>query len=46
VVRVEDLEGIGKPGRYDVGIAFLLEWEHQEAEITEFLHREKVGAAR
>ena len=46
VVRVEELDGIGKPGRYDVGIAFLLEWEHQEAEITEFLHREKVGAAR
>ncbi len=44
MVRVEDLEDIGRPGRYDVGIAFLLEWEHQEAEITEFLQRERVGA--
>ena len=44
VVRVEDLEDIGRPGRFDVGIAFLLEWEHQEAEITEFLQRERVGA--
>lgn len=44
VVRVEDLEGLGKPGRFDVGIAFLLEWEHQEVEITEFLQRERVGA--
>jgi len=44
VVRVEDLEDIGRPGRCDVGIAFLLEWEHQEAEITEFLQRERVGA--
>jgi diguanylate cyclase (GGDEF)-like protein len=46
VVRVEELEGIGEPGRFDVGIAFLLEWEHQEAEIAEFLQRERVGAGR
>jgi diguanylate cyclase (GGDEF)-like protein len=45
VVRVEDLEGVGRPGRFDVGIAFLLEWEHQEAELTEFLQRERIGAA-
>ncbi len=44
VVRVEDLEGIGRPGRFDVGIAFLLEWEHQEAEVAEFLQRERIGA--
>jgi len=44
VVRVEDLEGIGKTGRFDVGIVFLLEWEHQEAEVTEFLQKERVGA--
>ena len=44
VVRVEDLEDIGRPGRRDVGIAFLVEWEHQEAEITEFLQRERAGA--
>jgi len=44
VVRVEELEGSGEPGRFDVGIAFLLEWEHQEAEINEFLQKERVGA--
>ncbi|HEV8336755.1 MAG TPA: diguanylate cyclase [Candidatus Polarisedimenticolia bacterium] len=44
VVRVEDLEGIGKAERFDVGIAFVLDWEHQEAEIREFLERENVGA--
>jgi hypothetical protein len=30
-------------GRYEVGAAFLVEWEHQESEITEFLRR--AGAA-
>jgi diguanylate cyclase (GGDEF)-like protein len=45
VVRVEELDGIGKPGRFDVGIAFLVEWEHQEAEITEFLLQDRPGAA-
>jgi len=44
VVRVEELEGLGRPGRFDVGVAFLLEWEHQEAEVTEFLQRERAGA--
>jgi diguanylate cyclase (GGDEF)-like protein len=43
VVRVEELEEEGRAGRYDVGIAFLLEWEHQEAEIARFLHGERVG---
>jgi diguanylate cyclase (GGDEF)-like protein len=37
VVRVEEIEG--QTGRYEVGAAFLLEWEHQEAQITEFLRR-------
>ena len=43
VVRMEDLEGIGRPGRYDVGIVFVLEWEHQENEVNEFLQRERYG---
>jgi diguanylate cyclase (GGDEF)-like protein len=43
VVRVEELERMEEPGRFDVGIAFMLEWEHQEAEITEFLQRERAG---
>ena len=43
VVRVEELEEMGRPGRYDVGIAFLLEWEHQEAEVARFLQRERLG---
>ena len=37
VVRIEEVEG--SPGRFEVGAAFLLEWEHQEAEVTEFLRR-------
>lgn len=41
VVRVEELEE--PAGRYEVGAAFLVEWEHQESEITEFLRR--AGAA-
>ncbi len=41
VVRVEET-GDGS-GRYEVGAAFLVEWEHQESEITEFLRR--AGAA-
>jgi hypothetical protein len=41
VVRVEELEETA--GRYEVGAAFLVEWEHQEAEISEFLRR--AGAA-
>ena len=41
VVRVEEIED--QPGRYEVGAAFLVEWEHQESEITDFLRR--AGAA-
>jgi diguanylate cyclase (GGDEF)-like protein len=41
VVRVEEIED--RPGRYEVGAAFLVEWEHQEAAILEFLRR--TGAA-
>jgi len=44
VVRVEELEEDGRAPRYDVGIVFLLEWEHQEAEVARFLHREQAGA--
>jgi diguanylate cyclase (GGDEF)-like protein len=43
VVRLEEVEG--SPGRYEVGAAFLLEWEHQEAEVTEFLRRGGLAAA-
>jgi len=37
VVRIEEIEG--QVGRFEVGAAFLLEWEHQEAQVTEFLRR-------
>ncbi len=37
VVRIEEVEG--QPGCFEVGAAFLLEWEHQEAQVTEFLRR-------
>ncbi len=43
VVRIEEMEG--QPGRYEVGAAFLLEWEHQEAQVTEFLRRGGLAAA-
>jgi diguanylate cyclase (GGDEF)-like protein len=43
VVRIEEIEG--QPGRYEVGAAFLLEWEHQEAQVTEFLRRGGLAAA-
>lgn len=42
VVRVEELDERGLSGRFDVGIAFLLEWEHQEAEVARFLQRERM----
>ena len=37
VVRIEEIEG--RPGCFEIGAAFLLEWEHQEAQVTEFLRR-------
>jgi diguanylate cyclase (GGDEF)-like protein len=41
VVRVEERDD--QPGAYEVGAVFLVEWEHQESEIVEFLRR--AGAA-
>jgi diguanylate cyclase (GGDEF)-like protein len=43
VVRIEEIEG--EPGRFEVGAAFLLEWEHQEGQITEFLRRGGLAAS-
>ncbi len=37
VVRIEEVEG--HSDRYEVGAVFLLEWEHQEAQVAEFLRR-------
>jgi diguanylate cyclase (GGDEF)-like protein len=37
VVRIEEIES--EVGKFEVGAAFLLEWEHQEAQVTEFLRR-------
>ncbi|HXH28072.1 MAG TPA: diguanylate cyclase [Candidatus Polarisedimenticolia bacterium] len=37
VVRIEEIEG--QTGLFEVGAVFLLEWEHQEAQVTEFLRR-------
>jgi len=42
VVRVEEVEG--QAGRREVGVAFLLEWEHQESQITDFLRRGGLSA--
>jgi len=41
VVRVESIEE--RPGSFEGGAAFLVEWEHQESAILEFLRR--TGAA-
>jgi len=41
VVRVEEAED--RAGRFEIGAAFQVAWEHQESEITEFLRR--AGAA-
>jgi diguanylate cyclase (GGDEF)-like protein len=43
VVRIEEIES--ETGRFEVGAAFLLEWEHQEAQVTEFLRRGGVVAS-
>jgi len=37
VVRIEEIEG--ETNRYEVGAVFLLEWEHQETQVTDFLRR-------
>jgi diguanylate cyclase with GGDEF domain/PilZ domain-containing protein len=42
VVRMEEIEG--QPMRYEVGAVFLLEWDHQEAQVTEFLRRGGLAA--
>jgi len=42
VVRMEEIEG--QPKRYEVGAVFLLEWDHQEAQVTEFLRRGGLAA--
>ena len=42
-VRIEEVEE--QPGRYEIGAAFLLEWEHQEAQINEFLRRGGLAAS-
>jgi diguanylate cyclase (GGDEF)-like protein len=43
IVRIEEIEGEAR--RFEVGAAFLLEWDHQEAQVTEFLRRGGLGAA-
>ena len=44
VVRLEELAELAAESRFEVGIAFDLEWEHQEAEVARFLMRDRVGA--
>jgi hypothetical protein len=43
VVRIEEIEG--DTDRYEVGAVFLLEWEHQEAQVADFLRRGGLAAA-
>lgn len=42
VVRIEEIEG--EANRYEVGAVFLLEWEHQEAQVADFLRRGGLAA--
>ena len=42
IVRIEEIEG--QPRRYEVGAVFLLEWDHQETQVTEFLRRGGLAA--
>ena len=42
IVRVEEIET--QPRRYEVGTVFLLEWDHQETQVTEFLRRGGLAA--
>ncbi len=42
VVRIEEIDG--EAHRYEVGAVFLLEWEHQEAQVADFLRRGAVAA--
>ena len=42
IVRIEEIEG--QPKRCEVGAVFLLEWDHQEAQVTEFLRRGGLAA--
>lgn len=39
VVRLEEMEPAGDARRYEVGLAFEVNWEHQVMEILEFLER-------
>ena len=42
IVRIEEIEG--QTRRYEVGAVFLLEWDHQETQVTEFLRRGGLAA--
>jgi len=42
IVRIEEIEGESR--RFEVGAVFLLEWDHQEAQVTEFLRRGGVAS--
>jgi diguanylate cyclase (GGDEF)-like protein len=42
VVRVEEIESEGARTLYEIGVAFVFQWEHEEAQLNEFLKREKL----
>ncbi len=42
IVRMEEIER--EPRRFEVGAVFLLEWDHQETQVTEFLRRGGLAA--
>src|SRR5262249_16185497 len=43
IVRLEEIEA--EPKRFEVGAIFLLEWDHQEAQVSEFLRRGGLAAS-
>ena len=42
IVRIEEIET--DPKRFEVGTVFLLEWDHQESQVSEFLRRGGLAA--
>jgi len=44
VVRLEEMEDEGGAKRYEIGLAFEVNWEHQVMEILEFLQRYRSAA--
>jgi diguanylate cyclase (GGDEF)-like protein len=45
VVRVEEIEADKGVPRYEIGVVFIFQWEHEETELADFLKREKLDSS-